>query len=204
MRRGVELLLRDAGLRVVGVAGTVTEARGVLERRRYDVVLLDVQLGAESSLELVEELLRGNPQAPIVLYTGLTGRDATLGQAARAGARGFVLKSSPPAELIGALRAVATGGTHVDPALAGVLSAGGEPRQFAALSPRERQILSLLADGLTGQTIAEQLFLSPETVRTHVRSAMSKLGAATRAQLVAIVLADEHAMDLAAAHADPA
>jgi DNA-binding NarL/FixJ family response regulator len=188
MRRGVELLLREAGMRVAGVAGSLDEARAVLSRRRYDVALLDVHLHAQSSVVLVEELLRADPSAPIVLYTGYTGPESGLHDAVRAGARGFVLKSSPAQRLIDALRSVAAGGTYIDPELAGLLAEGGELRRLATLSPREREILALLADGLTGQTIAERLFLSPETVRTHVRNATSKLGATTRVQAVALVV----------------
>jgi DNA-binding NarL/FixJ family response regulator len=89
MRRGIELLLREAGFRIVGTAGTLDEARTMLSRRRFDVALLDVQLGQESSLGLVEDLLRGDPTAPIVLYTGYTSSDSVLHEAVRAGARGF-------------------------------------------------------------------------------------------------------------------
>src|ERR1700753_4091360 len=110
MRRGIELLLREAGFRIAGVAGTLDEARAILSRRRFDVALLDVQLGPESSVGLVEDLLRDDPAAPIVLYTGYTGADATLHDAVRAGARGFVLKTSPAPRLTDALRTVAAGG----------------------------------------------------------------------------------------------
>jgi DNA-binding NarL/FixJ family response regulator len=118
MRKGLELLLRQEGLRVAGVAGGLEEARALLERRRHDVALIDVHLGNESSLGLVEERLRTHPDAAIVLYTGYT---EGLAGAARIGARGFVLKSSPPAYLIDALRAVAGGGHYVDENLAGAL-----------------------------------------------------------------------------------
>jgi DNA-binding NarL/FixJ family response regulator len=188
MRRGIELLLREAGFRIAGVAGTLDEARSVLSRRRFDVALLDVQLGEHSAVSLVDELLREDPAAPIVLYTGYTGSDSALHEAVRAGARGFVLKSSPAERLTGALRAVAAGGTYVDPALAGQLADGGELQRLGSLSARELEVLELLADGLNGQMIAERLFLSPETVRTHVRNATSKLGAHTRVQAVAIVV----------------
>jgi DNA-binding NarL/FixJ family response regulator len=188
MRRGVELLLRDAGFRIAGVAGTVEEARSLLARRRFDVALIDVRLGAESSVELVEEVLREHPHAPIVLYTGYTRADSGLHAALRAGARGFVLKSSPPPQLIEALQTVAAGGTDVDPALAGMLAHTGELSRLSSLSPRELEILELLADGLNGQMIADRLFLSPETVRTHVRNATAKLGAHTRVQAVALVV----------------
>ena len=188
MRRGVELLLRDAGFRVAGVAGQVNEARTLLARRRYDVALIDVRLGEESAVELVEEVLREHPQAPIVLYTGYTRADSGLHAALRAGARGFVLKSSPAPQLIEALRIVAAGGNYVDPKLAGMLSHAGELSRLSSLSPRELEILELLADGLNGQMIADRLFLSPETVRTHVRNATAKLGAHTRVQAVALVV----------------
>lgn len=188
MRRGIELLLREAGFRIAGVAGSLTEARAVLSRRRFDVVLLDVQLGAESSVGLVEDLLREDPTSPIVLYTGYTRSDATLHEAVRAGARGFVLKSSPPGRVTEALRAVAAGGTYVDPELAAQLAEDGELQRLGTLSARELEVLELLADGLNGQMIAERLFLSPETVRTHVRNATSKLGARTRVQAVAMVV----------------
>jgi DNA-binding NarL/FixJ family response regulator len=188
MRRGIELLLREAGFRIAGVASTLDEARSVLSRRRFDVALLDVQLGQQSAVGLVEELLREDPTAPIVLYTGYTGSDSALHEAVRAGARGFVLKSSPAERLTGALRAVAVGGTYVDPELAGQLAGDGELQRLGSLSAREMEVLELLADGLTGQMIAERRFLSPETVRTHVRNATSKLGAHTRVQAVAIVV----------------
>ncbi|HEX3689890.1 MAG TPA: response regulator transcription factor [Solirubrobacteraceae bacterium] len=188
MRRGIELLLREAGFRIAGVAGTLDEARAILARRRFDVALLDVQLGSESSVGLVEDLLREDPTSPIVLYTGYTGSDSMLHEAVRAGARGFVLKTSPAPRLTDALRAVATGGTYVDPELAGRLAEDGEMQRLSALSARELEVLGLLADGLNGQMIAERLFLSPETVRTHVRNATSKMGARTRVQAVAMVV----------------
>ena len=188
MRRGVELLLREAGFRIAGVAGEIDEARALLHRRRFDVALLDVRLGDQSSVVLVEELLRADPRAPIVLYTGYTSPDSGLHEAVRAGARGFVLKTSPPQRLIDALRAVANDGTYVDPALAGMLADDGGLTRLGSLSPRELQVLELLADGYNGQMIAERLFLSPETVRTHVRNATSKLGARTRVQAVALVV----------------
>ena len=190
MRKGVELLLRQEGMRVAGVAGTLAEARGLLERRRHDVALIDVHLGADNAVVLVEELLRRDPDAAIVLYTGYTARNEGLEDAVRVGARGFVLKSSPPPRLIDALRLVAAGGTYVDPDLATALAADADASRLDALSPREREILELLAEGLNGHAIAKRLFLSPETVRTHVRNATTKLGAKTRVQAVALVVAD--------------
>lgn len=188
MRKGIELLLRHDGLRIAGVASSLGEARSLLARRRHDVLLLDVHLGEEISIGLVEELIRRDADAAIVLYTGYTDHDAELQSAVLAGARGFVLKASPPTRLIGALRTVASGGTYVDPDLAPLLFEGAHVSLLTLLSPRERQTLELLASGLTGQAIAERLVLSPETVRTHIRNATIKLGARTRVQAVALVV----------------
>ena len=188
MRKAVELLLLHEGLRVAGVAGALGEARSLLARRRYDVVLLDLHLGSESSLELVKELLDGDPGAAIVLYTGYTDRSAGLEAAALAGAPGFVLKGSPVPRLIEALLSVAAGGTYVDPDLAPLLFESPHVSPLSLLSPREAQVIDLLADGLNGQAIADRLVLSPETIRTHVRNATMKLGAKTRVQAVALVV----------------
>jgi DNA-binding NarL/FixJ family response regulator len=184
IRKGLELLLRQEGMRVAGVAAGLEEARALLARRRHDVALIDIHLGADNALGLVEDRLRSHPAAAIVLYTGYT---EGLAEAARIGPRGFVLKSSPAAHLIEALRAVAGGGHYVDANLAGALVGPGAV-PLSVLSPRELQILDLLADGLNGHAVAKQLFLSPETVRTHVRNAMTKLGARTRVQAVALVV----------------
>jgi len=188
VRKGVELLLRSEGIRVAGVASGVEEARALLLRRSYDVALVDVRLGGERSLELVEEVLRREPTASIVLYTGYTGRDSGLAEAVRVGARGFVLKSSPADRLIAALVHVGAGGHYVDPDLAGLLSEDADVSRLTMLSPREYEILGLLAEGLNGQAIASRLFLSPETVRTHVRNATTKLEARTRVQAVALLV----------------
>lgn len=185
MRKGLELLLRQEGLRVAGVASGLEEARALLARRRHDVALIDIHLGADNSLGLVEERLRIEPEAAIVLHTGYT---EGLADAARIGARGFVLKSSPAPRLIEALRVVAGGGHYVDPDLAAALVELSSAKRLSVLSPREMEILDLLADGLNGHAIAEHLFLSPETVRTHVRNATTKLGARTRVQAVALVV----------------
>ncbi|MGH2930765.1 MAG: response regulator, partial [Solirubrobacteraceae bacterium] len=101
VRRGIELVLAEAGFRIVGAGGSLAEAETLLSRRRFDVALLDAQLGDDSVIALVESVLREHPRASIVLYTGHTGPESELSQAARAGARGFVLKSSPGARLTG-------------------------------------------------------------------------------------------------------
>jgi len=186
VRKGLELLLRDEGIRVAGVAADVAEASELLTRRRFDVALLDLNLRGGTGLDLLREMLGRDPDAAVVLYTGATDANL-LREASGAGARGFVLKSSPPQELVSALRAVAQGGTHIDPGLAPLVS-GGSMARLSSLTVREHEILELLAEGLTGEQVAERLFLSPETVRTHIRNATSKLGARTRVQAVALIV----------------
>ncbi len=138
-------------------------------------------------------MLEDNPDAAIVLYTGAASI-ARIKDAVEVGTRGFVLKSSPAARLLDALRAVAAGGTFVDPDLASLLSEEDpESSKVASLSPRELEIFTLLAEGLTGQAIAERLYLSPETVKTHIRNATTKLEAKTRVQAVALVVREAHA-----------
>lgn len=187
VRAGLELVLCDAGMRIAATASGVSEARVLLLHGCYDVALVDIRLGSESALGVVEETLAGDPSAAVVLYTGYTGT-VELKTAARIGARGFVLKSSPVDLLVDALRSVAAGGVYVDPGLAPLLVNRVESSPLPALSPREREIFGLLAEGLNGQDIAERLFLSPETVRTHVRNGTAKLGAKTRVQAVALML----------------
>ncbi|MGO9958618.1 MAG: LuxR C-terminal-related transcriptional regulator [Solirubrobacteraceae bacterium] len=192
MRSGLQLLLGDAGLRVAGVAGNAEEARSLLSTRHFDVALIDVHLGQESAADLVEHVIAERPGAAIVLYVGVI-RYEPLRRAMRAGAGGSVLKLSPASHLIDALRTVAAGDTYLDPRLEAIMHGPGELQRFGALSPRELEILGLLADGLTGSLIAQRLVLSPETVRTHVRNATYKLGARSRVQAVAmLVQAGQH------------
>ena len=187
VRRGVELLLTEAGFRIAGIAGSVREARGLFARRRHDVALVDVTLSDGSAIGLVREVLDNDPGAPIVLYTG-SGDVGELHKAIDAGARGFVLKSATPAVLVDALESVARGGTMVDPDLAGMLTETQEVTAWSRLSDREQEVIALLASGLNGEEIAARLVLSPETVKTHVRNAMQRLGARTRVHAVAMAM----------------
>jgi DNA-binding CsgD family transcriptional regulator len=102
--------------------------------------------------------------------------------------RGLVLRSSPAARLTEALQVVANGGDYVDPAIEGQADGDLDLVRLASLSKRESEVLALLSEGLSGQGVADRLFLSPETVRTHVRNAMTKLGARTRVQAVAMLV----------------
>jgi DNA-binding NarL/FixJ family response regulator len=186
LRRGMELLLRRAGHDVVGTADDAETAEALILRRKPDVALVDLALPGKSGAELTRSLLGAEPELRIILYTGAADERQLL-DALDAGAAGFALKSGDPEELEQAIRTVAAGGDYLDPRLTPLLARDGKGR-VKTLSPREREIMGLLAHGLSGEEAAKRLFLSSETVRTHVRNAMQKLGAATRAHAVALAL----------------
>jgi DNA-binding NarL/FixJ family response regulator len=182
----MELLLRRAGHHVVGTADDAEAGGALILRRRPDVALVDLALPGMSGAELTRSLLKEDPDLRIVLYTGAADERQLL-DALDAGAAGFALKSGDPEELEDAIRSVAAGGDYIDPRLTPLLAKGANGRT-KTLSPREREIMGLLSQGLSGEEAAKQLYLSPETVRTHVRNAMGKLDAATRAHAVALAL----------------
>jgi DNA-binding NarL/FixJ family response regulator len=187
LRRGLELLLRDTDCRVIGTADDAETAQSLVERRRPDVAIVDINLPGRSGIELTRNMLADNPDLGVLLYTGIDDQE-TLSSALDCGARGFALKAGPPEELLTAIRAVAAGETYVDARLRPLLLARLTTERIGVLSPREREVLDLLAQGLTGEDVAARLSLSPETVRTHVRNAMDKLEAHTRVHAVAIAL----------------
>ena len=186
LRRGMELLLRRAGHHVVGTADDAEAGEALILRRRPDGALVDLALPGKSGAQMTRSLLAEDPKLRIILYTGAADENQLL-DALDAGAAGFALKSGDPEELQQAILTVAAGDDYLDPRLTPLLSRelGGRPK---TLSPREREIMGLLSQGLSGEQAAQRLFLSSETVRTHVRNAMTKLGAATRAHAVALAI----------------
>jgi DNA-binding NarL/FixJ family response regulator len=187
LREGLELLLGREGCEVVGTAGTAAEGQELIERLEPDVSLVDIRLGEESGIDLTRRLLESDADRRVVLYTGSSDVEL-LFSGLDSGARGYALKEGTPSELTGALETVARGGTYVDPRLRPKLLSRDTTQRMPSLSKREREIMDLLAQGLTGEDVAERLVLSSETVKTHIRNAMSKLEAHTRVHAVAIAL----------------
>jgi DNA-binding NarL/FixJ family response regulator len=187
LREGLELLLGREGCEVVGAAGTAPEGEALVRATEPDVALVDIRLGEDSGIELTRRLLDEDPGRRVVLYTGSADVELLV-SGLDSGARGYALKDGPPSELVGALSLVAEGGTYVDPRLRPALLSRQATQRLPSLSPREREIMDLLAQGLTGEQVAERLVLSSETVKTHIRNAMSKLEASTRVHAVAIAL----------------
>lgn len=180
-------VLAEFGIDVIGRAQNGEEALAKIETRRPQVALVDVRMPRLGGVALVREAARRGVETAFVFYTAYGDR-ALVTEALDLGVRGFVLKEAPLQDLVRAIELVAAGGTYVDPVLAGVLASATVTDRLPSLTPRERDVLRLLADGLSNEEIGKRLFISPETVRTHVRKAMGKLDADTRTQAVASAL----------------
>ena len=140
-----------------------------------------------SGIEVAVQAASGSPDTAIVFYTAY-GDPALLSEALEVGARGFVLKEAPLSDLVRAVERVVAGEAYVDPVLAGLLVTDALNQRLPTLTQREREVLRLLADSLANEEIGKRLQISPETVRTHMRKAMTKLDADTRTQAVATAL----------------
>jgi DNA-binding NarL/FixJ family response regulator len=181
VREALAQLLRAEGIQVLGLAGAAEAAYELVLRRRPDVAIIDVRLGHESGVELSARLIQRLPSLAVLLYTGELLEPEMVEALLKGGARGVALKTGEASELLDAIRCVASGRRYIDSGLRGG-SASSRPAD--ALSEREREVLHLVAAGLTNVRIAETLVLSPHTVRTHVRNCLRKLGVNTRAQAV--------------------
>jgi DNA-binding NarL/FixJ family response regulator len=185
VREGVRLSLsRTPHIRVIGEASDGESAIALAERRRPDVVVMDIRMPGMDGLEATRQLKDRLPDANILLFTAF-GERSLLGRGLECGARGYLLKDSTNETLVRAIEKVANGDGYVDPALMpAFLSRDGHD----LLTPRERQILQLLANGMSNADVAAKLFISQETVKSHVRHILAKLEADTRTHAVAIAI----------------
>lgn len=182
--RAIAAYLRDEGIEVVGTADTGALALELAETRAPGVVLLDVRLPDLAGVEVAHRLAGLTPSPPVVLYTGAAD-SALVREALDVGVRGIVLKEAPLPDLTRALNAVAGGALYLDPLLGACLVSSAPEQE---LTGREREVLRLLTEGCTHEEIGARLFLAPETVRSHVRKAVERLGARNRTEAVAIAL----------------
>ncbi len=182
--------LAQGDITVVARATDGEEALRQIERLHPSVALIDVRMPGLGGVEVTRRARISAPSTAVLLYTGYGDR-ALLSEGLDAGVTGFVLKEAPIDDLLRAVRSVAAGGTYIDPVLAGTLAGTPSGAKRAELTRRERDVLRLLADGLSNEEIGNRLFISAETVRSHVRKAMVKLGADTRTQAVAQALRDQ-------------
>ncbi|WP_120520852.1 response regulator transcription factor [Arthrobacter celericrescens] len=194
VRSGLRAILDgETGLEVVGEAGDGAEVPALAARLRPDVVLMDVRMPGIDGIQATRLLLEGNrpdgtPAGPKVLVLTTFGSDDYVYEALRCGAAGFLLKRSRPEEIIQAVRTVASGDSVVFPEAVRQLTVPGHDQAaaklLAALSGREQDVLAELAAGRNNSEIASALYLSPETVKSHVASLLAKLRVRDRTQAV--------------------
>ena len=191
VRQGLRALLSEAGHEVVGDSGDLTEALAQLQQLAPDVVLVDLNVGARSGMELLTELQRRQlPTRPLVLT--MSAQPRHVGMALKLGAAGYVLKGSPSEELLQAIESLRCGRRHLGAGVAELAAQalaqgdGGDP--FAALSVRERQVVTMVVDGHSSSEIATALHLSSKTVDSYRSRLMAKLGAADVTALVKLAL----------------
>jgi two-component system NarL family response regulator len=191
-RAGLTSALRDAGFDVVGEAESAEEAVAKAEALLPDLVLLDVLMPGLSGLEVVEKLTAVSPTSQVILLTGSESEEDLL-SAIKAGARGYIIKDMPFPQLVDSIAAITRGGAVVSSQMAGKLF--DVTRQLlrhqellAARKPtltgREIEVLQLVARGLTSRSIGEQLFISENTVKNHIRNILDKLGLHSRNEAV--------------------
>jgi DNA-binding NarL/FixJ family response regulator len=182
----VSLLTTISEFEIVGEAGDGREALSVIDEKKPDVVLLDVNMPVMGGVEMVEAIQEKDP--PKILMLTISKHDEDLFGAIAAGADGYLLKDAEPEELRRAINLVAEGKSVLSPevtsrVLKAVSSSHGIPPDIA-LSKREMDVLKCLARGMTSSQIATELFISENTVKTHVRHILEKLEASNRAEAV--------------------
>jgi DNA-binding NarL/FixJ family response regulator len=202
VRSALAMVLRGAeGVALVGEAADGDEVPEAVARYRPDVVLMDIRMARVDGLQALASLRR-SPRAPEVIVLTTFDADEQVVRAVRDGAAGFLLKDTPPAEIVDAVRRVAQGEAVLDPSVTrgllrhvAVLDAGAavDERQAAArralqvLSDREREVAQAVARGLANAQIAEELYMSPATVKAYVSRLLSRLGLDNRVQVALLV-----------------
>ena len=188
-RAGMRSVLGEHGFPVVGDAPSGEAALPLIERRKPDVVVMDLSMPGMSGAETTREIMRRSPSTTVLVVTVSTG-EADVLDALDAGAAGYLLKDSPPAELVGAIETAVNGDTPLSPRIAKLvvqrarMAPSGQAATVAAadLTERELEVLRLLADGLDNRQIGEALYLSATTVKRHVSAIVVKLGVSNRVQ----------------------
>lgn len=188
VRSALHMLLEaEPGFEVVAEAGDAEAALRYVRGHRPDVLVLDLNMPGRPSLEIVPEIERDFPETAILILT-MQNETEFAQRALEAGVSGYVLKEAADTELVQAVRATAAGGTYLQPALGARLAREASQRQEDKLTPREVEVLRLIALGHTNAEIGEQLHLSLRTVEGHRAHIQQKLGLSTRAELVAEAL----------------
>jgi DNA-binding NarL/FixJ family response regulator len=187
VRRGIREMLEDTGeIEVVGEASTATEALRRIPATRPDVAVLDARLDDGTGIDVCREIRSTHPEVGCLILTSYDDDDA-LFSAIMAGAAGYLLKQIKGTDLVGAIRTVAAGRSLLDPAitqkvLTRLREGPAQDSRLAALGEREREILLLIAEGLTNRQIATRIHLSEKTVKNYVSAILDKLDLTSRTQ----------------------
>lgn len=186
----IAILSTQPDFEVVGQAGTGAEVITQVEALAPDVLLLDLEMPELDGVEALQQLQKDNPNTRAIVFTAFDTDERILG-AVQAGAQGYLLKGAPREELFKAVRVVHSGGSLLQPVVASKLlrQVSGrqeQPAEVEPLTPRELEVLALVAQGLQNKEIAGQLVISERTVKFHVSSIMGKLGAGNRTEAVSI------------------
>jgi DNA-binding NarL/FixJ family response regulator len=197
VRAGLKMIINaQADMEVVGEAGDGREAVALAQKLLPDLVVMDVSMPHLNGLKATEQLKQVCPQVKVLTLTRHTD-DGYLQQLISVGASGYVLKQSPPAELLHAIRAVVAGGKYLDPAVAGKVMGNYLKRSASlrvdtqggqALSDREAEVLRLIAWGHSNKEIAARMDISVKTVEAHKANSMRKLGMQSRIDIVRFAL----------------
>jgi two-component system response regulator DevR len=196
VREGLAELLDDVpDFEVVGSAGTAAQALARIPAARPDVAILDMRLPDGSGIDVCRDVRAALPETHCLILTSYDDQDAVLASVL-AGASGYVLKEVRSAALIDAIRQAAMGRSLIDPAVIAAVVARVRDKsptdtKLAALTEREREVLDLIAEGLTNKQIGERLFLAEKTVKNYVSGVLAKLGMQRRTQ-AAVFAAELH------------
>lgn len=194
VREGLAAILdAEQDMSVVGTAADGAEAVGLIQSVKPDVALIDIRMPEVDGLEATRRLVTSGAATPILILTTF-GTDANVLEALRAGASGFLLKDAPRASLLAAVRSVAAGDVILEESVLRQLvkdhlskpSPPGSPPRLDRLTPKESEVLLLVANGQSNQEIAKALFISETTVKTHIAHTLAKLGARDRIQLAVL------------------
>ena len=185
IRTALEALLRDTGLEIVGMAGTVESALSEVDRLKPDLLLLDLQMPGGSGMDVLRSVRAAKSAMRVVLLTGAID-DSSLLEARALKVDGIVLKNADPAFLIDCIDRVRAGHSWIDPELADrarQLARRASTGERTALAPRELQVVGLVRKGLRNREIAEQLGVTEGTVKAYLHAIFDKVGVSTRTEL---------------------
>jgi DNA-binding NarL/FixJ family response regulator len=198
VREGLHLLLqRNREIAIVGEASSGREAIELAAALQPDVILMDIRLPDIDGLEATQRIKTKHPNIAVIMLTMHDDEEYVIG-AVRVGAAGYILKDISPNDLVSAIQTVHDGGTIIEPSLLrrtlGTLALSGPAEadrlvdEIETLTPREQEVLNVLVEGLTNREIGQALFISEQTVKTHVSAIIQKLGASDRTQAAVIAL----------------